>query len=88
MKVLTWNINAIHGAGERFETILDAIGDSESDIVLLQEAGFRRDFPDELHAELQQRGFVGVFYSGPADHNGKPYSNIIASRWPVEGDEG
>lgn len=38
MRILSWNI--LHGGGQRSQTILDAIGEQQADIVVLQE--FRR----------------------------------------------
>lgn len=80
---MTWNVKAIRGVSQsRLDGILARLTAVKPDIILLQEVG---DSVAGLFLEQLLRREFRTFWGGCVAREGKPYGNIIASRWPVQG---
>jgi endonuclease/exonuclease/phosphatase family metal-dependent hydrolase len=81
--VVTWNVKAICGVSlGRLDTLLERLASVQPDILLLQEVG---DGAVHLFLEGLQKHGLRVFWGGCVAREGKPYGNIIASPWPLQG---
>jgi len=81
--VVTWNVKAIRGIRlGRLDKVIERLVSTQPDILLLQEVG---NGVVELFLEKLQRLGLRTFWGGCVAREGKPYGNIIASPWPLQG---
>ena len=87
LTIVSWNVRGIRGVGShKLERQAAGLAAHGPDVVVLTEVRSHGDLAERLREQLAGIGLDDFLFSGPQPptENGKPYGNVIASRWPLE----